>query len=313
MIIYIMIAPFLLALVLSLIVPSAGSTTINVAVTEEADKELVEYLKEYAGVEILKDEAAIERRIKAFDDIFGLVKENGKYTIIRQGNEMEGTVDMLKQVVNSYENPNIKLPVRILFSDIGWKLSPLKQHGASFLVVFCTVFGGMVIVLSLVEEKMSNTLSAINVSAISKWEFVVGKSFVPFLVPVIGSFGMLLILNFPGINYGMVAVTVVACGFISLIIGFSIGVVNTEPIAAIASMKTVFIPILASVFGGIFISAKWQFLLYWSPFYWAYRSVEGIILQEISWGTIFLNAGLITGLTILVFALLSKRIRHGLK
>ena len=46
MIVYILIAPFLLAFILNLLVPGASSITVNVVLEETADKELIEYLKE---------------------------------------------------------------------------------------------------------------------------------------------------------------------------------------------------------------------------------------------------------------------------
>ncbi len=312
LIIYIMIAPFLLAFILRALIPSAGSATINIAVDDTISKTMITYLEDYGKVEQLDSIENIKTRVTKMDDVFGLVKTEHGYEIINQGNEIEGGIEMLQFIVDSYKNKDLELPVEVKISDIGKTLSPLKQYGANFWIVFGSVFGGMIILLALVEEKMENTLAAVNVAAISKMEFVIGKGLLGFIVPIIGTAGTLWILGFNDLNIGMTIVTVISIAIISVIIGFGIGVVNKEPIGAVASMKMVFIPIMASVFGGIFLADKWQFLLYWSPFYWAYRSIDAIILKTATWNMILLNSGLIIALTAVVFLLLSKRIRNGL-
>ena len=91
---------------------------------------------------------------------------------------------------------------------------------------------------------MSNTISAINVSTVTRPEFVIGKGMTGFLIPIIGAFGVMFIMGFEGINYAMFTILLACISLISLIIGFSVGVVNTEPISAVASMKTTFVPVL---------------------------------------------------------------------
>lgn len=312
MILYIFIAPFLLALILRMLIPTAGSTTIKVAVDNSIDQDMVEYLEEFGKVEVLKDVRAIKDRIKETDDIFGVIKEDGRYIIYEQGNETKGTIEILDYIVNTYENGNLDLPFEVKVSDIGWKLSPFKQYGANLLVIFMSVLGGMVILMNIVEEKQNNTLSAINVSPIPRAEYIIGKGLLGFVLPIIHAFGVLGILGFPDINYLMVTLVTLSISLISIIIGFVIGVMNDNLLSAASSMKMLFVPLLASVFGGIYFSEKWLFLLYWSPFYWAYDAMNGILLNEATWRQILVNCGIVVVITGLVFMLLAKRIKRGL-
>jgi ABC-2 type transport system permease protein len=311
--IYIFIAPFLLAFALKSLAPGVGAASVKMVVPEDTEQALYNYLENYGKVETIRDSYDIEERVLRTDDIFGVIEKEGKYEIISQGNETEGMIDVLRFVINSYANRELGSPVDVKISDVGWTLSPLKHQGAIFLIVFGSVFGGMLILLSLVEEKMSNTISAINVSTVSKAELVIGKGAMGFVMPVVGAFGTVLILGFEGIDYGMLTLLILSIALISIIIGFSVGVVNTEPISAIASMKTTFVPIMGSIFGAIFLSDKWHVILYWSPFYWAYRGMDEIILGTASWGNILLYCSIILIITAVVFILLSKRIKQGLK
>ena len=312
MIIYILIAPILIAFILRAFIPAAGSNVINVVVVEGTDSAFVEMLKDHGRVEILSDREDIVRRVEATDDIFGLVTVGDQIEIIAGGNEMSGSLDLVRSVIGSWQNPDLEAPADVVISDMDWQLSPLGQFGSNFLVVFMSVFGGIVVMLNLVEEKQYNTLTAVNVSPVRRWEYVAGKSIPGIILPVFHSFITLLILGFTDINYWQVAAVAFSIALISLIIGFGIGVYQSEPIGAVSSMKITFLPIIGSIFGGIFLAEKWHPLLYWSPFYWAFRSVDKIILKQASWSEIWSNNGIILLITILVFLLMQKRIRRGM-
>jgi ABC-2 type transport system permease protein len=299
-------------LILRAMVPSLGSSVLNLAVDPSVDQAVVEYLEQHADVVLYDTEDQLLKRVRAMDDVFGIQQTGDRFGIVREGNETEGMEVILKQVLNAYANQDIELPAEIRISDIGWKLPPLKQFGGSLLVVFVSFFGGMIIMMNIVEEKQSNTLSAINVTSVSRPEYVVGKGLLGFVIPIFHSFVVLLIMGFTGLNFAMVTMVVISIALISVIVGFMIGVLNDNVISAASSMKALFVPILASVFGGIYLADKWQPLLYWSPFYWAYDSMNRIILGEATWFHIVRNSGIILALTAVVFAFLSKRIARGL-
>jgi ABC-2 type transport system permease protein len=308
---FILIAPFALAVLLKLLIPAAGSAALRTAVPAGTEQELITYLEQFGKVEQTDD---VEKRVLKNDDIFGIIPaETGDhYTILMEGNEGEEAAETLSFILNERSAGAVSAPVEVRVSDIGWKLSPLKQQGTNFLLVFCTVLGGMLITLNLVEEKMNNTLSAVNVTAINKFQFITGKSLLGFAVPLAGGIGILLILGFTGINYGKALLTVFSISIISIIIGFSIGVVNTEPIGAVAGMKMIFLPVFASLFGAIFLPDQWHPVLYWSPFYWAYVSMDAVILNEAAWILILRNTAFIAGITGVIFLILRNKIRRGL-
>jgi ABC-2 type transport system permease protein len=312
MIIYILIAPILIALIMRAFIPAAGSSVINVAVIEGTDPAFVEMLKEHGRVEVLNDRADIIKRVEATDDIFGLIAEDDQIEIIAGGNEMTGGLELVKSVIGSWQNPGLEVPAEVEISDMDWQLSPLGQYGSNFLVVFMSVFGGIVVMLNLVEEKQYKTLAAVNVSPVRRWEYVAGKSIPGIILPIFHSFITLLILGFTNINYWQVAAVTISIALISLIIGFVIGIYQSEPIGAVSSMKITFLPIIGSIFGAIFLAEKWHPLLYWSPFYWAFKSVDQIILGRAKWSEIWLNNGIILLITVLVFLVMQKRIRRGM-
>lgn len=312
MVLYIIIFPFILAFILKMMTTSVGSITVNVAVDNTISEDMILYLEDYSKVEMFDSNSKMIERVQRTDDIFGITMIDGNYVVYQQGNETQGTVEILDLIVTSYENQDLEVPIDVRISDIDWKLSPLKQYGGSLLAIFMSVLGGMVILINLIEEKTEKTLTAINVSPTKRSEFVIGKGLMGFILPIFHSIGMLLLLNFGRIDYFMVLVTTMSIALISVVIGFSIGVTNDNILAGISSLKMMFLPVLGSIFGAIFLNVKWHPFLYWSPFYWAFKSMDAIILKEATWGMILVNSGIIMGISLLVFAGLSKKISRGL-
>jgi ABC-2 type transport system permease protein len=313
LIIYLTIAPILFAFIIRALIPSVSSSGLNVVLMEGADNALTEHLSTFATVEYASDMEKMEERILRMDDVFGVIPDSNGIEILKQGNETGNMDIVLASILDKYAQTDLPdAPVIVEFSDVGWEMSPLKQQGGNIIIIFTAILGGMLILLNLVEEKMSNTISAINVTSATRLEFVVGKGLLGFILPIVGSICVVLILGFESINYPMLIVSLVGIALISIIIGFSIGVVNDEPIAAIASMKVTFIPVLASVFGYMYLPDRWQFVLYWSPFYWAYDSINDILMQDAIWTQIARNSTIILVITAAVFALLKKRIEQGL-
>lgn len=312
MILYVLVAPLLLAVILKAFVPSAGANLIHVAVLEDADSAWVEMLGQYGTVEQFKTRDDLIKRVQDTDDVFGVIDTGGNTEVIAAGNEAEGSREMVLSVINGIANQDLDLPVTLTLSDMGWRLSPLLQHGGNLILLFVSIFGGFIVMFGLVEEKQYKTLAAINVSAVSRSEYVIGKGILGFIIPVLHGYSILLILGFTGIDFLKVTFVILAIALIGVIAGFVIGVWQDNQMAAVSSMKAAFIPLLGSIFGAIFLPDKWLPVLYWSPYYWAFEAVESIILKEATWLFILRNCAFILLISIIVFLLLQKKIRRGM-
>jgi len=61
------------------------------------------------------------------------------------------------------------------------------------------------------------------------------------------------------------------------------------------------------------LAERWQFVLYWSPFYWGYLNMNAILLGDATWGEVLRNSTIILVITGIVFAALRPRIARGLR
>ena len=81
---------------------------------------------------------------------------------------------------------------------------------------------------------------------------------------------------------------------------------------AAASVKVMILPIAGSIAGYELLADKWQWTMYWSPFYWAYKANTMILSKTADWGTVLLSTGMVIGLSLVVYLVSLPKLRKGL-
>ncbi|MGM0641938.1 MAG: ABC transporter permease, partial [Thermotogota bacterium] len=179
-------------------------------------------------------------------------------------------------------------------------------------ILLNTVLGGMIIGLNIVEEKSDNTISAINITPVSKFQFILGKSLIGLIMPLFGSLVILFMTGYTDINFGQVVLTVIAASFISMLIGFIQGLTSDDVMSAAAGIKVLFLPMIAGVAAKEFLSEAWQRLFYWIPFYWTYTANDEILSYSSTWLNIVLYSIIVVSISFIVYLILAPKIRKGL-
>ncbi len=133
------------------------------------------------------------------------------------------------------------------------------------------------------------------------------------VIPVVGSVLILFITGFRDINYMHAVVMVMSSCVISILVGFIEGINNDDVMNAAGNMKLLFLPLFGSVAGEELLADKWQPLFYWIPFYWTYKGNDLFLSSQGSWLDILKYAGIVLGISLVVFLVLAPRIRKGLE
>lgn len=310
---YILVIPIILAIGINIFTPGINDTTVNLALIEGKNEEQVEYFKQFANVELLEDEEEIEERVEGRDSIIGVIPEGEGYYLMAQGNEDESTLEYAKLLNSLYqldigmEDSNGKL------IEFGRSIPPLKKTLVNSSILLVSILGGMLIALNIVEEKVDNTISAINLTPTSRRTFVLGKSVIGVLLAVLGAIALVFITGLGGINLLQLILILFVTSLLSVLVGFIQGLNNEDVISAAASIKLLFLPMIAGVLAIELLGDKWQKFFYWNPFYWAYKGNDMVLSSTGTWGQILLYSGLVLLISGIVYIFLAPKIRKGLE
>lgn len=312
LLLYIILAPLLITVGFKFFIPGVNAVSFNFAVDKNIGNNAIMEFENYGSVEILNDREAILKRVNKIDDITGIyIDEKGNYEIILEGSEGEKPKLIASQIINQITTGN-ESGINVSFSHINATMSPIVIFVSASMIILAIVFGGIVIGLNIIEEKEALTVSALSVTPMSKIEFILGKSLIGIISPIVQVFIILWILNIMDVNFLMILVMILMSSFVAIILGFLIGVLSSNQIAGIANMKFLLIIVSASVLGAILLPQDKQFFVYWSPIYWSTTGFMNIVSKTATWVIIGQYSLWIALLTIIIFFIFKNRIRKGL-
>ncbi|MFC1980091.1 ABC transporter permease, partial [Chloroflexota bacterium] len=312
MAVYMMVIPLLLAVGITLFAPGLNDTTVNLAMLKSDDIEHIEFMKQFAKVELFNSADELERRVVKRDDIAAIAPKGNGYEIILQGNESEIMEEYAVQLNTLYELGATREETTAQMISFGRTVPPLKTMLVNMLISITIMLAGMLIAMSIVEEKVENTINALNVTPLSQTGFVIGKSLLGGVAAMVGIIGAVFITGYYDINWFMIVLVGLTSLILSLVIGFLQGLYSRDVMEAASNVKLIFFPIAGSIAGYQFLADKWQWTMYWSPFYWAYKANILILSKTADWGTVLLCTAMVIGLSLIVYFVALPKIRKGL-
>jgi alcohol dehydrogenase class IV len=125
---------------------------------ENEDPAREQFFGQFAKVELFDSVTEVEERVEKRDAVFGVATEGGASVIIAQGNETGSLLDYAKLINVLYESD---IPVEEANSEIiefGRSTPPIKKIMVNFMLLFISLFAGMLIALNILEEKTDHTV-----------------------------------------------------------------------------------------------------------------------------------------------------------
>ena len=312
MLLYIIIAPLLLAVGVYLFAPGLNDTSVKLALLENDSPEHIEYLEDYTKIEIFESVEEMEQRIAKRDDIIGFVQKGDSYEMIIEGNELQGVQNYANALQALYELGAVKEDTNATLQSFGQTVPPLKTMLTNMLILMIVMLSGMIIAFGLVEEKADNTINAVNVSTITQTGFVIGKCLMGGFVSLISIVISLIITGYWDTNWLMIMMVGISSMTLAMIIGFLQGLNSNDIIEAASGVKLLMVPIAGSIAGYELLAENWQWTMYWSPFYWAYKANDMILSDTAQWSSVLMCVGLVILITLIVYIIFLPKLRKGL-
>lgn len=321
---YIIIFPLLFAVAINLFTPGINDTTVNlvlldqnvagqqISVPSDAQQSPLSqqaFFEQLAAVTVVESVEALEARVLKRDHAIGITGDG----LVVEGDEPEYLVDYAKLLNVFYEKGASTEATHAELKSLGRVLPPIKTIFVNGAMMLIAVLGGMLIALNIVEEKADNTISAMHVTPISRFGYIVGKSLIGMVVPAIGTILMLLLTGYGAINMLQMLMMLLTTAIISMLVGFVEGLANDDVMNAAGNMKLLFLPLLGAIAGAELLADKWQPFFYWIPFYWSYKGNLAVLSGTGTWSEVGIYSGLVLALSTVVFILLAPKIRKGLE
>lgn len=296
MVLYIMFSPMLLAILLLVVTPEQDSLSVNFALSESVPASTVAVFETYGEVEVVADEQ-LETRVRGTDEIIG-VGYDTDYFIVVEGNETEGLAELPNVILAGINNP-VSDAIEVQFATIGRGQSLIRTEGAKFIFLFIFIIPGVMVGLSIVDEKESNTIDGLMVTPLRKVELFIGKSLFGILLSIGQLVAVLLVLGYTYMDPWMILAMFVPAILSGMLLGFIIGAVAADQIAALGLIKFGFLPMMVSFLGTLFIPEGFWWTLYWSPYFFLYRILSDMMLDIATWNSIGLDIGLTLLITLI--------------
>jgi ABC-2 type transport system permease protein len=288
------LSPILLALVLGLLIPDMEGMKVTVAVEKGVETRLIEGLTNYAEVEILETRDGVRKRVEKNDDIAGIVRDNGQYVVLLEGNEAGEAEEIASTLLNMILSGEPMSEYR--HESLGATNSRIREILGALILLTATLIGGFIVGFGIVDEKETKMVHALSVSPMRLREFILSHALFCAITSVILAVLSGFVFARTSISYWMVVVSMLSAVGVGLLLGFLIGGLADNLISAIAVVKFLMLAFMGIPIASLFTPDKFHWIFYPFPNYWAYQSC----LKVFDGGNQAFSFAVTNGITILL-------------
>ena len=292
-ILYMIVAPILLAVGARLLLPSLAVTQLRFAVERSVETRFIEGLAQFGEVEVLPTADEVRERTGRSDDVPGIILDDtGRLRIILEGNEQQGAA-LANLVMASLLRDEDR--ATILVEQVRAPDARLSEYSAVILAMIAVLMGGMSTGFIMVDEKESGVVRALAVSPLTMGQYTAARALFALLISTLAALVGSAILVGGTLNYALLLLACLIAAAVGLVLGYIIGGFASNQLEAVALIKIIMFAYLTVPVATIFVPANWQFLFYWLPNYWMFKNFETLFAGQVGplpfWATCLLTLG----------------------
>jgi len=297
------IIPIVIAIIIRFFIPTVETSSISFAVDSSVGQEFASQLEDYGNIVKYDGEEKVRERVNGTDDIIGITKDNdGQYVIILEGNEKEGIKEIAAIVLDDILREE---PIAEVSHEVVSGSRSLFREYSTIMVVFMIIFiQGMLIAFYIIEEKESKVISAIAVSPMTFWQYLLARWILVSITGTALSVIASLIMMGTAISYTLLFIGAVFSSCLAVVVGLLIGGIASNQISGIAIMKVLNLVIFLIPIAAIFVHDRYQYFFYPFPNYWIFRILKNIFIDSGSSGDFWLSCGITLALSVIILIIL---------
>jgi ABC-2 type transport system permease protein len=279
--VYVVVVPFLLSFGLRLFLPGLSQAGINVVITERDAPALVEKFEPYVYVEVVQDDAELQRRVLAFDDAVAIRQGlEGQYELVLEGNETHDSrilpeMVLQKAVGSSSWNPAME--------EVGQTTQLFREWFAVFITLSVLFLGSIVMGLHIVEDKETRMILALGVSPLTRRIYIAARSLLAVGLSLVLVFGSLIVMGLTHFNGWQILSVTLAGALAAILFGFVMGALSSNQIHGIANLKFGFLLVLLPGILTLLLPEQWWIALWWMPTYWIFSGFRAVLVDNAGW------------------------------
>jgi hypothetical protein len=278
-ILYMAIAPALLAFAYLALLGNLGQGTLSFVVAKDVPAEIIANIEKIGDVEIAADETKVIQRVERFDSIAGIVHKNNEYKVMLEGNEGADYSKQVRLLISRAISGDIP---SFTSEKVASKGNVLIELAAVTLLLLALFISSAVSGFNVIAERESNAIRAIAVSPMGLGTFISARTLIASLL---GLGNVALTVLIMGRSEYILAFLLAAICSLTVIalIAIGLGCTANNQISAIASIKLIMPACLMLPVSSYFVPERFKLLYYWFPNYWQFESLLSAWNGNVNW------------------------------